>query len=186
MNSSRHTRKRRRTRKRGQKKNVVIAITPDDFFAQSEEFQTDWEDTLRVIAKMRSDGLSLKKAAKQEGVNPRTVSRLGRRALKRRSNGSYAVSKTDSLLRVLQVPTSEGRRELALRSSRDASTVGQYWDAVNKYIRTGDDSRLKKFEGKQIRDISGNRIALITDRKELNRLGSAGVLSFENLYSKTT
>lgn len=60
--------------------------------------------------------------------------------------------------------------------------LGQYWDAVNKYIRTGDDSRLKKFAGKQIRDAKGEKVPLITNLKELNRLGSAGVLSFESLY----
>lgn len=174
-----------RKRSRKAKQNFFEAPkTLDDFFAQPEEFQADWESTLRVISKMRSEHLSLRRAAKQEAVNPRTVTRLAGRALKQRTNRSYAVTKTDSLLRVLQVPTPEGTREIAVRSSSYASTLGQYWSAVNKYIRTGDDSRLKNFTGKQIKDANGNKIPLVTDRKELERLGSAGVLTFENLYSR--
>jgi hypothetical protein len=171
---------RRATRRR--KLTNCSAKTADDFFALPERFQSEWEQTLRVISKMRSDGLSLRKAAKQDGVNPRTVTRLAGRALRRRGNGSYAVSKTDSLLRVLQVPTPNGAQEIATRNSRHASTLGQYWDAVHKYLRTGDTSEVKKFRGKRIKDAQGSEVPLITDLKELNRLGSAGVLSFESLY----
>jgi hypothetical protein len=182
MSKSLPNKRRIANRKR---RKVTLPRTADDFFAQPEQLQTDWQQTLRVISKMRADGISLRKAAKREGANPRTVSRLAGRALKRRSNGSYAATKSDSLLRVLQVITPDGMREVATKSSRDASTLGQYWDAVNKYVRTGDDSRLKKFEGKQISSSSGQKIRLITDRTELNRLGSAGVLSFESLYSRS-
>lgn len=45
--------------------------TADEFFALPEEFQTDYKGALRVISKMRSERLSLKKAAHDMG------SRLG-------------------------------------------------------------------------------------------------------------
>ena len=159
--------------------------TADDFFALPEDRQEDYEKSLRVLAKMRTEGLSLKQSAKQAGIKPAMVRGITGRTLKPRSNGSYAVSKTDSLLRVLQIATPDGTREIATRSWRDASRLGQYWDAVNKYIRTGDDSRLKKFKGKYIRDANGEKVPLITDENELKRLGSAGVLSFESLYARS-
>ena len=140
---------------------------------------------LRVISKMRSDGLSLKKAAKEVGVSPRIVTKLGRQALKKRKNRSYSVTDRDSLLRVVMIPTSEGMREISLRDSRQASTVARYSDAIGKYIRTGDASGLKKFRGRFVRDASGVKVPLITDLAELNRLGSAGALSFESLYART-
>jgi hypothetical protein len=158
--------------------------TADEFFAQPEQFQTEWEQALRVISKMRSGGLSLKKAAKQEGVNPRTVTHLGGRALKKGSNGRYYVSRRDSLLRVLQIPTADGMREIAIRNSSAASTVGQYSAAVQKYLRTGDSSEVSKFRGRRIKDANGTQVPLITDIRELNRLGSAGVLSFESIYAR--
>ena len=100
--------------------------TADEFFALPEQFQSDWDDTLRVISKMRTDGLSLKKAAKQEGVNPRTVTQLGRQALRKRKNRSYSVTERDSLLRVMNVITPEGPIEVGIRSSKDARLLGSY------------------------------------------------------------
>jgi hypothetical protein len=133
---------------------------------------------------MRTEDLSLKKAAKEAGISPKKVITWGGRAVKKGKNGRYTVSKGDSLLRVVQVPTAAGSAEVALRNSRHASILGQYWDAVHKYLRTGDASAIEKFRGKKIKDANGVEISLITDLKELNRLGSAGVLSFESLYSR--
>jgi hypothetical protein len=150
-----------------------------------EEFQTDWEDMLRVVKRMRAERLSLKKAAKQEGVNPRTVTRLGGRALKRRSNRSYAVTQRDKLLRIMRVPTSQGLREVSLRNSKYASTLGEYWEAVHKYLSgRGNASELEKFRRRRIKDASGQDVELITNVHELQRLASAGVLSFESLYAR--
>lgn len=77
-------------------------------------------------------------------------------------------------------------REIAVRGSRQATLLGEYWNGVRKYLTTGDASGLKKFRGKKIRDTDGDQIPLITDLTELNRLGSAGVLSFESMYARST
>jgi hypothetical protein len=50
----------------------------------------------------------------------------------------------------------------------------------------GDYAALSEFKGKSIRDLAGIKIPLVTDREELARLGSAGVLSFESLYARST
>lgn len=49
----------------------------------------------------------------------------------------------------------------------------------------GDDSALRKFRGVRIRAASGESIPLLTEPEELNRLGNAGVLSFESLYARS-
>jgi hypothetical protein len=133
---------------------------------------------------MRTEGLSLKKAAKEAGVSPKRVTSWGGRAIKKGKNGRYTAAKRDSLLRVVQVPSPDGSREIALRNSRHASTLSQYWDAIHKYLRTGDTAGIEKFHGKRIKDANGIQVQLITDLAELNRLGSAGVLSFESLYAR--
>lgn len=179
-------------RSRSQKRSIrgknqrrrIVPRSAEDLFAQPEEFQTDWEDMLRVIKKMRTDGTSLRSAAKLEGVNPRTVSRLAGRALRRRSNRSYSVTHRDSLLRVMLLPTSRGLQEIALRNSYQASLLGQYWAALQKYSSTGDATGLKKFRNNRIKDVYGVEYPLITDLEEEKRLGSAGVLSFESLYGR--
>lgn len=132
---------------------------------------------------MRSGRISLRKASKEIGVDPNKVLKLGRSALRKQKSGKYAARKMDHLLRILGVLTAEGRREIAVRDSHQASTLGKYWAAVQRYLQTGDDSALSKFKGKKIIDASGKRHPLINDLKQLNTLGSAGVLSFESLYA---
>lgn len=87
--------------------------------------------------------------------------------------------------RKLKVPTSKGLRGISVRDSRQASQIGRYWNAVARYLRTGDTSALRKFRGKHIVDATGARVLLLTDLDELDRLGNAGVLSFETIYTRT-
>jgi hypothetical protein len=77
-------------------------------------------------------------------------------------------------------------REIATRDSREASMVAEYWIAVNRYVdpESGDASSLQKFKGKYVTDSSGKKVPLLTDVSELDRLASAGVLSFESIYAK--
>ena len=63
--------------------------------------------------------------------------------------------------------------------------IGRFWTAVERYRDTGDASALREFRGKYIIDASGKRVRLLTNLHELDRLGSAGVLSFETLYART-
>jgi hypothetical protein len=177
---------KRRVRDRKIRK-LTLPKSADEFFALPEQFQTDWKKSLDVISKMRTKGLSLREASRDKDIkiNPRTVPPLAGRALKKRSNGSYAVTERDSLLRVLMIPTSEGLREIAVRDSRQATKLGRYSDALQKYLRGDDSSSLEQFRGQFVKDASGTQIPLITDLKELSRLGSAGILSFESLYARS-
>jgi hypothetical protein len=111
---------------------------------------------------------------------------LGGSALKKGANGRYTAKRHDRLLRVLVIPTPNGLREIALCDSRAATEVAEYSVAVQRYIQTGDDSRLRKFEGKQITDASGNQVVLLTDIAELDIQGNAGNLSFESFYARTS
>ena len=105
--------------------------------------------------------------------------------LQKKNSWKWSAKKSDTLLRVLKVPTPEGVREIAVRGSRQATTLAEYLNAVQRYLQTGDSSRLAKFKGKFIKDANGIQTPLITDRRLINRLGSAGVLSFESLYARS-
>jgi hypothetical protein len=67
---------------------------------------------------------------------------------------------------------------------RQASLLAEYWVAVQRYLETGDASALRKIRRKTITDSNGKRVRLIKDLAELDRQGSAGVLSFESIYAK--
>ena len=111
------------------------------------------------------------------------VLRLGRGAVRKQKNGRYVPKTRDSLLRIVNVLTTKGKIEIALRDSRQASIVGSHWSAIQKYLQTGDDSSLRELKGQKIIDARKKRHLLLTDLDEIVRLGSAGVLSFESLYA---
>lgn len=87
--------------------------------------------------------------------------------------------------RKLKVPTRKGLREIAVRSSRQASEIGRYWNAVHTYLATGDTSALRRFRGVRVIDRNGEHVPLLTDLDDLDRLGNARVLSFESIYART-
>jgi hypothetical protein len=82
----------------------------------------------------------------------------------------------------LPIPTSEGLKRIIVLSSAERTELGNYWNAVKRYLRTGEASQLESFTGRHITGAYGTKYPLITGLKELERLGSAGVLSFESIY----
>lgn len=178
----RPTSRQQRLQKRA---DVKAPRTTVQYHGRSEKFRDRWDRVVGVISQMRNERTSLKRAAKEAGLDPQTVVHWAGSALKKTSNGRYAAKRSDQLLRVLKIPDPHGTRDIAVRGSRQATQLAEYWNAVHRYLETGDSSRLEKFRGKSIKDADGVQIHLPTDRVELNRLGSAGVLSFESLYAKS-
>jgi hypothetical protein len=133
---------------------------------------------------MRSEGTSLTKTSREFGLDPRKVKAQAGSALRKTKSGRYVARPSDKLLRVLVIPSRDGLTEVVVKDSAVASKIAEYSDAVQKYLRTGDASKLKKFRRIKLLDEKGNRIKLVTDLAELEKLGSAGVLSFESLYAK--
>jgi len=82
------------------------------------------------------------------------------------------------------VVSNEGQMEVATNDFREASIAGKHSAAVQRYLETGDDSALRRLPRKYITDAQGQRVELLTDLDKLDRLGSAGELSFESLYKR--
>lgn len=156
--------------------------TTKEYFALTAEQQDLWRRSLHVVTQMRTENASLPRASGESGVDTGAVLQLAGSALRKSASGRYEAKSSDRLLRVLAIPTLEGVGEIATRDSRQASQLATYWDAVQKYLQTGDASGLRKFEGVYITDANGARVPLLTDLDGLDRLASAGVLSFESLY----
>jgi hypothetical protein len=90
----------------------------------------------------------------------------------------------DAELRPLVIPTVDGLAEISIRDPRSATVIGRYWNAVRRFLETGDDSKLQRFQGKHVMTAAGDAVPLLTDLDELERLGAAGVLSFESIYAR--
>lgn len=163
----------RKARERANRREVLADLTEDQRFAR--------ERALEALGLMRSDGLSLRVAASRAQTTPRTVRKYAGPAL-RKVDGQYVAARSDNLLRRLAIPTSEGQVGVLVRSSRDASLLADYRNAVREYLYTGDTSALQRFRGKTITDANGKRWPLPTDERTLKRLARAGVVRFESIY----
>lgn len=138
---------------------------------------------LEALQLMRRDGLSLTRAAKQVGTTPNAVRRHAGRALKQTSSGGYRAKAYDRMVREMVFLTPNGIEVLPIRDSRSASKLAHYMAAVDHYLRTGDDSRLRRFRGKGIW-VEKRFRPFITDLDLLDRLANAGEVSFEELYAR--
>lgn len=176
-----------RTASPRRKRRVVKRNAPrtmEDFHAMGEDSREKWNRVVHVISKMRSEGKSLTQASNEFGVDRRMVQARAGSILQKTKSGRYVVKRNDRLLRVLVVPGQYGSRQVAVKGSLTASKLAEYSDAVQKYLRTGNPSSLQKYRNVKLKDEKGEPIELITDLNELQKLGSAGVLSFESLYAR--
>jgi hypothetical protein len=181
--------KRSRKNSRGSRtksgKNAWNITTIEQFFALPERTQEMVLALPKAVSLMRFNGIPARRAAGAAGVSRSTLVRKGGSALTKLKSGRYAAKPNDHLFRPVTVVSEDGRVDVATRNFREASKAGKHSSAVERYLVTGDDSALRRFKGKYIIDAQGNRIALLTDTDELDRLGSAGELSFESLYTRS-
>jgi hypothetical protein len=141
------------------------------------------ENVAHVVTRMR-DGVSLKSAATEYGVDPRTVVKLGGSALRKTNGGRYAAKPSDTLFRPLVVPVHGGRIEVGVRGSRAASELSKRAIAQREFLATGDDTKLRKLRKTKVLDASGSEVPFLTDEEELARQGDLGALSFESIYAR--
>jgi len=136
----------------------------------------------KAVSLMREKDISASAAARALWIPPRVFIDRGRSALRRLKNGQYVARSNDHLFRPVIVISNNGPVEVATRNFREASLAGQHSSAVERYLETGDDSALRRLPRNYIIDAEGNRVTLLTDLDELDRLGNRGELSFETLY----
>ena len=130
------------------------------------------------------EGVSLKSASTEYGVDPRTVVKLGGSALRKTKGGRYAAKPSDTLFRPLVVPVHGARIEVGVRGSRAASELSKRAIAQREFLATGDDTKLRKLSKTKILDASGHEVPFLTDEEELARQGDLGALSFESIYAR--
>ncbi len=124
---------------------------------------------------------SLTGAAREAGTTSRTVAHYAGGALSRRGS-RYKVKGSDRLRRELTFYDSSGKLALVTHSSRQATAIAKYHNAIKAYLIYGDDSALSEFDGKSI-VVHGKPYPFLTDRRVLNRLARAGELNFLEIYT---
>jgi hypothetical protein len=119
------------------------------------------ERSLKALWAMRQ-GDTLTKAARDNGVTTRTIKRyVGSALVQDRTGGRIRATKSDRLVRYLQIAGADGPRDVTARGSKEASKFANYKAAINRLLR-GDRDALASWHGKKI-----GGIQLITDTKTL-------------------
>jgi hypothetical protein len=135
--------------------------------------------SLRALAAIRH-GASLADAAKAEGVSQRTIRKYVGSALRQdHPGGRIRAVPRDKFTRYLQIPglDASGLTQVAAKGNREATTLAAYVNARAAFLRSGDESLLRPFQGKKI---GGH--TLIADPKLVTALAEQGE-SFDQLYS---
>ena len=176
----------RKSKRQSKPKNNRWTITTiNQFFELSERDHDVLLAFPEALSLMREKHLSASDAARAAGISRRLLVREGRSGLQKLKNGRYVAKPNDHLFRlVIAVSKDQGTVEVATNEFREASMAGKHSAAVQRYLETGDDSGLRRLPRNYIIDAQGNRIELLVDLDELDRLGSAGELSFESLYAR--
>lgn len=117
--------------------------------------------SLDVLTLMRNKGYSLSKASKEIGVSPSTVVNQTN-GLKKVGN-RWILKRNDSVSREMSINSNGKTIWVEVTNSYHASTIGRYNSAVGKALESGDESYLKPFRGKRIKDSEGNWHTLETD-----------------------
>ena len=178
--------KRKSKPRTGEGKRVRKLRTPAEYFALPKRQQEAQKKAAHVLSAMRTENVSLYRAAREHEISPKTVLKHARSALLKTSRGTYKARARDAIIRVLVLPTPRALAEIATLDSRSATIVADYWNAVHRFLETGYDTELARFRGKSIIDAQGNPVPLLTDLDELERRGAAGVLSFQSLYARAS
>lgn len=71
-------------------------------------------------------------------------------------NGRWTAKKYDHTSRSMLIGENGKMQSVTISDSRHAKTIGRYHNAVKFYLDTGDDTKLKKFSKRKIKDAEGN------------------------------
>jgi len=140
---------------------------------------------LSVVARARRDNSTIARALRAIRAEGHSVSRAGvlkyaGPAIERGKGGRLVPTASDRIYRRVPFLTDEGAELVDVRSSRRATLVGKYRNALRAYVE-GDDpngERVRRFEGKSV---GGRRFQTDLDaidrsaiRRELDELSQEG------------
>jgi len=119
---------------------------------------------LHALADMRR-GASPSQAARNNGVTVRTIKKyVGAALIQDRPGGRLRATKSDRLVRFVQIPGPYGPVEIKVHGLKQASDAAKYSAAVGRFLR-GDLNALAPWHGKRI-----GGVEVITSRPAIKEL----------------
>lgn len=137
---------------------------------------------LDAVSLSRRDKLSPTKAARATGTTLKTMRKYAAGAIEER-NGRCYVTPSDRLPRRMRMLTVHGEEIVRTTSSRTATRIADYNNAMRTYVTTGDPAGLAAFKDKAVR--SGGKVyTFATDRRTVDRYVRAGGVHFVDIYAR--
>lgn len=137
---------------------------------------------LESVVKAIRNGQSLTRASLEAHVSPRRVKKyISDQRIGEKAGGRWKI-KTDSRFRTIPLFTDGGLREITLRGYTPARKVGEYMQAVRKFLDTNDERHLGAFVGKGVTDINRVKHVFETDPNTLYRLALSEGDDFSMIY----
>lgn len=128
--------------------------------------------SIHALADIRR-GVSPTQALRDNRVTRRTFKKYVGPAIRQdRRGGRIHVTKSDRLVRYLQLPGLHGPIDIEVRGSKEASRAARYKAAVNRFLR-GDPKALSPWKGKKI-----GGVELISDPETLKGLAQDQLLPY--------
>lgn len=127
--------------------------------------------SLKVLDTLRGGG-TLTKGSKEFGLDKETVKQNVRSAIYMRK-GRWRAKKFDTIQREMNIYKSGKIKSIVVRNSKEASTIGNYYNDVKKALETGDERFLKKYKKKTIRDARGKKHKLETRLEKIRDIEEA-------------
>lgn len=134
----------------------------------------------KVLSVARRTGEPLHRVARDYRVSMASVKRYAGPALEKR-HGIWYAKPSDKLYRQITVATTDGVVTLDTYSSKTATTIGKYKNAVGNFLRTNNPDYLKPFRNKTIQ-VKGRRYRFLTDPEKLRQMHESGELEGMELY----
>lgn len=141
----------------------------------------DGSDRLVKALKLMKGGVSQKKAAQTLHISAERLRAFLRANTDAARIGNKWVIRDRRPETVLIA--SLGRKKTVTLWKDEASKVGHYWNAVNRFLDSQDPSHLHGFKEAGVRDVKGKYYPFELGPNRLRRLESAGELSFLEIYA---
>jgi len=132
---------------------------------------------MRALDDMRH-GDSASSAARKRHTTVRSMRNLLGSELSKADSGRYGATRADRLYTVMNVVTTQGTREVAVRGSRQRSKVAKHFAAIRRFLRSGDDDALRRFKGQRV-----GGFELETDLARIEEGGRLNEFDFPELYA---
>jgi hypothetical protein len=118
---------------------------------------------------VRNGESSFTKAVKQSKLSKKEILQYVGSAFRKKGR-VWVASKTDNLQRPMLIFSNGKRKSIIVKDSKNASIIGNYFDAIGRYREHNDITKLKKFEGVKVYDKNGNSYILETDINEIIKI----------------